>query len=242
MNASGIKITVLPSARLFDEREYGIVHTPYEIETAFYSSIGRGNVEEMQSLLQKLLESGIVAGKLSSDNIRQMQYWAVCCIALATRYAIAGGLDENKAFNYSDECVLKIDSMSGEKEIFDFLIEKSTQLTMMVNRSRYGCYPKAVRKCLQIINSGLFQKLSLTELAKECGVSKDYLSQLFKNNIGITIPQYIKKERLEASKELLKNGMPVSQIAYTVGFTTESYYIKCFKDEYGVTPLKYADK
>lgn len=242
MNGYGIKIRVLPSSRLFDEREYGIVHTPYEIETAFYSSIGRGNVEEMQSLLKKLLESGIVTGKLSSNNIRQMQYWAVCCIALATRYAIAGGLDENKAFNYSDECIMNIDSMQSEKEIFDFLVEKSTHITEMVSKSKYGCYPKAVRKCIQIINARLFQKLSLTAIAEECEVSKDYLSQLFKENLGITIPQYIKKERLEASKELLKNGMPISQIAYTVGFTTESYYIKCFKDEFGVTPLKFADK
>lgn len=242
MNASGIKITVLPSSRIFDEREYGIIHTPYEIETAFFSAIGRGDVEEVQALLHKLLESGIVAGKLSSDNIRQMQYWAVCCVAIATRYAIAGGLDEIKAFNYSDECIIKIDSMTNEKEIFDFLIENCTCLTKMVKQSKHGNYPKAVRKCLRIINERLFQKLSLTSLAEECGISKDYLSLLFKKNTGITIPQYIKKERLEASKELLKGGMPISQIAYTVGFSTESYYIKCFKDMYGITPLTFIRK
>lgn len=237
-----LKIEILPSARLFDEREYGMTHTPYEIETAFYSSIGRGNVDEMEAMLQKLIESGVVAGKLSSNNIRQMQYWAVCCVAIATRYAIAGGADETKTYNFSDECIVKIDSMKNESEILDFLLEKSRELTVMVSESKLDSYPKAVKKCLKIINARLFEKLSLSEIANECGISKDHLSLLFKKNLGVTVPQYIKKERLNAAKELLKSGMGISQIAYTVGFSTESYFIKCFRDEFGMTPNKFIAK
>lgn len=240
MNSKKLKIDVLPSARLHDEREYGLTHTPYEIETAFYSSIGRGNVEEMKELLQKLLDSGIVAGKLSQNNIRQMQYWAVCCVAIATRYAIAGGADETFAYNFSDECIMKIDSMQNENEIFAFLYEKSIQLTAVVSESKLAKYPKSVKKCIKIINTRLFENLSLIVLAKECCVSKDHLSLIFKKSLGLTIPQYIKKERLNAAKDLLKNGMSISQAAYTVGFTTESYFIKCFKDEFGITPGRFS--
>ncbi len=236
MDGKKLKIDVLPSARLYDEREHGLTHTPYEIETAFYSSIGRGNVDEMKELLKKLLDSGIVAGKLSQNNIRQMQYWAVCCVAIATRYAVAGGADETFAYNFSDECILKIDSMQNENEIFAFLYEKSIELTAVVNENKHANYPKHVRKCLKIINTRLFENLSLDILAKECGISKDHLSMLFKESIGLTIPKYIKNERLDAAKDLLKNGMSISQAAYTVGFATESYFIKCFKDRFGLTP------
>lgn len=239
MKSPKMKIEVLPSARLFDEREYGLSHTPYEIETAFYSCIGRGSVEDVNAMLQKFLESGIVAGKLSANNIRQIQYWAVCCVAIATRYAIAGGLDENFAYNFSDECVMKIDLMSTENEILDFLLSKCMELTVTVKESKLGSYPKAVRKCLKTINTRLFDRLSLDVLSEDCGVSKDHLSLLFKNNLGITIPQYIKKERLNAAKDLLKSGMSISQTAYTVGFSTESYFIKCFRDEFGITPKKF---
>ena len=59
MSGTKLKIDVLPSSRLFDERESGMVHTPYEIETAFYSSIGRGNVKEMKAM-QNALQSFII--------------------------------------------------------------------------------------------------------------------------------------------------------------------------------------
>lgn len=236
MSGKKLKIDVLPSARLYDEREYGMTHTPYEIETAFFSSIGRGNLEEMKELLQRLIDSGIVAGRLSPDNIRQMRYWAVCCVAIATRYAVAGGVDETFAYNFSDECILKIDSMQNENEVFSFLYEKSIELTSAVSESKLAKYPAHVKKCLKIINTRLFEKLNLDLLSEQCGISKDHLSMLFKENIGITIPKYIRKERLSAAKDLLKSGMSISQAAYTVGFTTESYFIKCFKDEFGVTP------
>ncbi len=240
MSNNKLKIDVLPSSHLFDERENGMVHTPYEIETAFYSSIGRGNVEEMKAMLRTLFNSGIVTGKLSSNDFRQIQYWAVCCVAIATRYAIAGGADETFCYNFSDECIMKIDVMKTEQEILDYLVEKCIELTAVVGESKLSGYPKAVKKCLKFINTRLFTELTLPEIAHECGMSKDHLSVLFKKYTGITIPQYIKKERLNASKELLKSGMSISQAAYTVGFSTESYFIKCFKDEFGETPAFFA--
>ncbi|MBQ8762705.1 MAG: helix-turn-helix transcriptional regulator [Clostridia bacterium] len=240
MSGTKLKIDVLPSSRLFDERESGMVHTPYEIETAFYSSIGRGNVKEMKAMLRTFFESGIVTGKLSVNDFRQIQYWAVCCVAIATRYAIAGGADETFCYNFSDECIMKIDVMKTEQEILDYLVEKSIELTEIVGESKLSGYPKAVKKCLKIINNRLFGELSLSDIAFECGISKDHMSMIFKKYTGITIPQYIKKERLNASKELLKSGMSISQAAYTVGFSTESYFIKCFKDEFGITPAVFA--
>lgn len=240
MECEKLKIEVLPSARLFDEREYGLIHTPYELETAFYSQIGAGNVNGLKEMLPVIMKSGIVAGKMSSNSIRQMQYWAVCCVAIATRYAIAGGVNETSAYNFSDECIMKIDLMQNETDILDFLFKKSIELAEAVKLNKTKGYPKVVRKCLQIINTRLFDSLSVKYLALECGISKDHLSLLFKKYVGMGIPRYIKKERLEASKSLLNTGMSISQVAYTVGFNNESYFVKCFKDEFGITPGKFA--
>ena len=67
-------------------------------------------------------------------------------------------------------------------------------------------------------------------------MSKDHLSKLFQQYVGIRIPAYVKKERLSAARELLKGGMKISQAAYTVGFGSESYFIKCYREQYGKTP------
>lgn len=240
MNGKTLNYEVLPSNRLFDEREEGKTHTSYEIENAFYTTIKRGDVVEMKAMMAKLMNNNLVLGRLSKNSFRQMQYWAVCCITIGTRYAIAGGLDETEAFNFSDECIMKIDSLSNEEEILNLLMKKSEELTLMVKNSKQKLnYPKAVRKCLSYINTNLFAPLPLETLAEHCCLSKDYLSLIFKKSVGITIPQYIKSERLKESKELLANGMTISETAYTVGFGSDSYFIKCFKEEFGVTPKNF---
>ena len=229
-------IIVLPSAKPADERENAMFHTSYEIEKAFYSSIREGNVTKMKIQAQKLLESKITVGKMSDDKLRQIQYWAVCCIAVGMRYAIDGGAKERTAYNFADECIMKIDKMKNEEEMIAFLLEKSEELTAIVKESKTACYPYAVKKCLNVIDARLFEKLNVQTVAESVGMSRDHLSKLFKEYIGMGIPDYIKKERLSAAKEMLKDGMKISQAAYTVGFGSESYFIRCYREEYGKTP------
>lgn len=235
-------IEVLPSNRLFDEREHGKTHTPYEIEKKFYSCIKRGNVNETKRMISELLGNKVFVGRMSINSIRQMQYWAVSCIAIAMRYAIEGGLNETEAYNFADECIMKIDAMHNEEDILDFLIQKGIELTEKVRDGKAdNNYPRAVKKSIYIINTRLFSDLSLTEIAKECGVSKDHLSVVFSRTLGLTIPKYIKKERLKAAKDMLESGFTISEAAYTAHFCSESYFIKCFKEEFGITPKKYCE-
>lgn len=229
-------IIVLPSAKPADERENALFHTPYEIEKAFYSSIREGNVTKMKIQAQKLLTNKITVGKMSDDKLRQVQYWAVCCIAVAMRYAIDGGAKERTAYNFADECIMKIDKMKNEEEIIAFLLKKSEELTAIVKESKTAGYPYAVKKCLNVIDAKLFERLTVKTVAESVGMSQDHLSKLFKAHIGMGIPDYIKKERLSAAKEMLKDGMKISQAAYTVGFGSESYFIRCYRETYGKTP------
>ena len=113
----------------------------------------------------------------------------------------------------------------------------------MVSESRENSvYPQSIRKCLHYINTHLHEKLDLSSLAEESGLSEDYLSHLFKKNMGINLSKYIRTQRLQASKEMLKDKYSVSEIAYYLGFCSESYYIACFKREYGKTPKEFRNQ
>ena len=88
-------IEVLPDEKEnmeFWERENKKSHTSYENEILFFSCIMHGDTERLDTCLENMFNNGIVAGKLSEDNLRQIKYWAVSCITIATRYAIQGGL------------------------------------------------------------------------------------------------------------------------------------------------------
>ena len=68
--------------------------------------------------------------------------------------------------------------------------------------------------------------------------SKDHLSLLFKENTGLTTAKYILAEKLRESRRLINRGLSNSQIAYQLGFCSESHFIAKYKEHYGVTPGK----
>ena len=91
--------------------------TAHEIETAFFSSVSRGDVDGVNTMIKMLLKSGIVTNKLSKDDTKPLKYWAINTIAIATRYAIIGGADETACYSFTDEAIMQIDSLTDESDI-----------------------------------------------------------------------------------------------------------------------------
>ncbi len=97
-----------------------------------------------------------------------------------------------------------------------------------------------VHEVADFINTHYTAKISLEDLAKEFYVSKYYLSRIFKEVTGLTIIEYINLMRVKHSKALLDNyELDITEIAYTVGFESLSYYERVFKNYNGTSPLKY---
>ena len=231
------KVHFLETSDLFLERESGRLHTPYETEQRFYACIESGDADRVQVMMQQLLAGAVVAGRMAEHPLTRMKYWAVACITLATRAAIRGGMDETEAFNYSDENIFKIDRMSDEGAILRYLQEICVRLTARVAESRRTrSYPPAIRKCLHYIHANLHVELSAAILAAQCGLTPAYLSRLFASAVGCSLRAYVRDCRLRYAKEMLAGEKSTSEIAYDLGFCSESYFIKCFREAYGITP------
>ena len=79
--------------------------------------------------------------------------------------------------------------------------------------------------------------LSVETLAEQMGVSRVQLYRKVKTLTGRTPVDIIRLSRLNRSKVLLETtDKNVSEVAYEVGFTAPSYFTKCFKDEFGISP------
>lgn len=224
----------------FIQREHGIAHTSYLEETAFFSLVQLGNTELVEQSLHALAVPGIVVGRLSVNSIRQMQYWAVCCITLGTRYAIQGGLDEMTAFHLSDFHIMQVDQLKTAEEIIAYLHKAVLDLTRLVRKNAHRNCPLPIRKCLQYIDQNLHKPIRLGELAKEARLSEDYLSKLFKQHVGKTASAYILEKKLDAAKAMLHGCTAQKEVAYTLGFCSQTYFITCFKKAFGLTPRQYS--
>ncbi len=212
-------------------------HTPYETEIMFYNCIERGDTEGVRKMLSALWNSHLVVGKMSNNHLKQMQYFAVCCITLATRAAIRGGVSEAVAYSLSDEYIQKIDSMKKAEDVPAFLAEKALEIASLVEKSsnKKISHP-VVKKAAHYIEQNLYQKITPQQVASFCAVSKDHLSILFKDNTGYTTAKYILSQKLRESRRLIGRGFSNSQIAYQLGFCSESHFIAKYKELYGNTP------
>lgn len=90
------------------------------------------------------------------------------------------------------------------------------------------------------IEGHLNEELSRGILAKMVYLSEDYVSKLFKNTTGMSLPGYIANRRMEKAKDYLEHSsLPVSRIAMEVGYSNFSYFSKTFRDFTGMTPNEY---
>lgn len=86
----------------------------------------------------------------------------------------------------------------------------------------------------------LAEEVSLNLLAEEFHLSPQYISQLFKSEIGVNFLTYLTNLRMERAKKLLlSTALPVSEVAEQSGYGDYRVFTKAFKKSEGVTPSQY---
>lgn len=99
---------------------------------------------------------------------------------------------------------------------------------------------KALRQVLKYIDIHKSENISISVLAAIAGYSDDYFIRFFKNKLHQTPINYIKNCRLDYAKTLLDSQhLNITEVAHESGFNSVSYFIKCFKVQYGITPKAY---
>lgn len=83
------------------------------------------------------------------------------------------------------------------------------------------------------------EQFGVSELAISTNMSRSNLLRKIKKQTGLSASQFIRQIRLEKAEELLKETeLTVSEISFEVGFGNSSYFIKCFREQYGYPPGK----
>jgi AraC family transcriptional regulator len=105
-----------------------------------------------------------------------------------------------------------------------------------------GLAANRLRRVLDYINDNLGADIRLVMLATLADVSPDHLGRAFKQAIGLSPHRYVTERRLERAKELLTtSNRPLSEIAYGLGFSSQSHFTTVFRRFLGVTPRAYRD-
>ena len=93
------------------------------------------------------------------------------------------------------------------------------------------------QKAAAYIRKSVHEGITVEEIAAHFQVSAGYLGRLFREELGVTPSEYINAQRLEKSVLLLENtDKNIEEIAGEVGFGSTAYYIRKFREHFGITP------
>ena len=102
--------------------------------------------------------------------------------------------------------------------------------------------PSIVEQILEYIDENISEcDMCLDMLSIRFELNTDYISRLIKGRVGVSFKEYITRIRVNKAKDMLANcpEMSVTEISEAVGYRTTSNFIKKFRDELGMTPLRY---
>lgn len=89
---------------------------------------------------------------------------------------------------------------------------------------------------MHYINAHLTENLDIDTLSKTFYISKHYMMRLFKAETGYTIGNYITYRRLLHARELIIDGMPITQACFACGFRDYSTFSRAYKSEFSEAP------
>ncbi len=226
----------------FLRRETGSRHHTEAEDLQQYELLRTGNPAAVEEAVRMFSSS--LPGNVSDDPVRNYKYLFVACITLASRAAIAGGMEAERAYSISDLYILKMDQLSSVEDIKQLHAEMFAYYTEeMAKLDKKEVYSKPVVLCLDYIYQHLHEPVRLGRLAEFTGLNASYLSTLFKKETGISVSEYILSKRMEAAKNMLKFSTDsYAEIAVTLAFSSQSHFTRVFKQQTGYTPKAYRNQ
>ncbi|MEH7493868.1 helix-turn-helix domain-containing protein, partial [Neobacillus niacini] len=216
-------------------------HDPI-FEKKILAVIKEGRVEDIKGIFALMTnqEGGVLS---KSSYIRSLKNLIIGTIAVVTRSAIEGGLPYEIAFTLSDIFIQRLEELNKVDEIISLAQEVLYNFTERVLQVKNERYSQTVTACKNYIFNHLYEEINHDDLATTIGLTPNYVSTLFKKEVGITISEYVQHVKIDEAKKLIEySSTPISEICSLLNFTDQSYFTKVFKKHTGITPKQYREK
>ena len=100
-------------------------------------------------------------------------------------------------------------------------------------------YSPLVQRALTMIEAGVGQSITVAELASRIGISRRELLRLFRSELNNTPSNILGQRRLDRARSLILNtGLPMTTIADSVGFSSQSHLTSSYRKQFGITPAQ----
>ena len=215
------------------------VHNTLALEQTIMNFVRHGDTAALKEWLKNA--PAVRPGILSSDTLRQLKNTFIVTATLVSRAAIRGGMDVNDALSLSDAYIQKSELLSSVESIENLQYHMVFDYTEKVEKIRLGKTPtKLLTDIANYVQKHLSEPVDIDALSKAMFISRTHLAVKFKKETGMTLTEFILKEKIEEGKRLLRyTDKPISAIAAYLGFSSQSHFANVFKKYANSSPNEY---
>lgn len=213
-------------------------HPSYYLERKLLSAMKRCINDDVIEILNAI--NSMERARLADTPLRSTKNSLIASCTLFARAAIESNVNPEDAYSLSDVFIYEIERIMDIKKLLNLEYEMALEFVELIRKERTAQYPVPVARAIQFIHENISEDISLQNVAEHIATSKEYLSTLFKKEVGYSVVEYIHVHKIEESKYFLElTNMTIGEIAELFSFCNPGYYSKIFKKFEGRTPNEY---
>jgi AraC family transcriptional regulator len=128
-----------------------------------------------------------------------------------------------------------VDAITDNLDLIDAPLLASP--TQHAPEQKGGLSPSKLSRAKELLMETSSRDVRLADIAKECGLSRQYFTKSFKATVGVTPHRWLQRYRIKKAQDLLQNtSHRIADIAIDCGFADQAHFTRVFVTLMGATP------
>jgi two-component system response regulator YesN len=213
---------------------------PLESERELMGKVKIGDKTGAKEILNSILGTILfkTIGDLGILKARMLEL-----LSILNRSAVEGGVDIDVMLEKNLNYVNKVMGINNQEDLCAWISTALNEFIELVYSSQDARKVSQIRPAINYIDANYNKPITLADVAKASHLSVSRLAHIFKEQMGITIIDYLTSVRIERAKQLLlATDQNCTEICFEVGYNNQSYFTRTFKGFVGMTPRQFRTK
>lgn len=177
---------------------------------------------------------------MAKDPLTHYTYVVVGFITAWSRAVIGAGVTPDVSFDLSDALLFTLSQCKTVDEVHQLCNVAAVMFAKAVFEAKQKQLSYQVVQIQNYITANIYRKITISDIAAYVELSPNYLCSLFSREMQISLHNYIQREKVTVSCNLLRHTKrPISDIATYMGFQTQSNFAAVFRKWMNMTPSEY---
>ena len=210
---------------------------PLESERALLQKVKIGDRTGAKEILNSILGTILFKdiGDLGILKVRLLEL-----LSVLSRSAVEGGVAVDVMLEKNLGYVNKVMQIGSQEDLCAWISTALNEFLELVYSSQDARKITQITPAINYIDANYDKPITLAEIARASHLSPSRLAHIFKEQMGITLIDYLTSVRIEQAKELLlATDQSCTEICFQAGYNNQSYFTRTFKSVAGMTPRRF---